>query len=161
MRSVIGYRAEWREEKVPIIVQRVNYRKEVTPVKTFVWTLQEFDEKVQRIYYTPVPRVVERDVASWCWTPWVWCDPCTGCPVVSYYPKQTIQRVQCVVYDYRPDVRVEAVRMCRWVQQPTVVDQVRWIPEVTPEKSWAIQRSCVMVPYEMRMCVPVWMPPAW
>jgi len=161
IRSVVCYRPEWREEKVPIVLQRVNYRQEVTPVNSFVWVPKEFDEKVQRTYYTPVPRVVERDVASWCWAPWVWCDPCTGCPYVSYYPKQTVQRVQCVEYDYRREDRVEAVRVCRWVQQPTVVNQVRWIPEVTNENSWTVRRTCVMVPYETKVCVPVWMPMAW
>ena len=158
VRPVVSYRPEWREEKVPIVIQKVNYRKEVTPVKTSIWTLKEFDEQVQRTYYTPVPRVVERDVPTWCWAPVVWCDPCTGCPFVSYYPQQTVQRVQCVEYDYRKEDRVEATRVCRWVPQSVVVDQVRWIPEVTRENSWTVQRTCVLVPYQSQVCVPVWMP---
>ncbi|MSQ95102.1 MAG: hypothetical protein EXR98_11180 [Gemmataceae bacterium] len=61
MRPVVCYRPEWREEKVPCVVQRVSYRKEVTPLKTQVWTLKQFDEWVRTSYYVPLPREVERE----------------------------------------------------------------------------------------------------
>jgi hypothetical protein len=160
MCPVTCYRAEWRAEKVPIVVPRVTYRKEVTPVEVMVWVPKAFDEKVQRTYYTPVPKVVERDVPGCTWVPIVWCDPCTGCPIVTYCPQMSVQRVQCIEYDFQRDDRVEAVRVWRCVQEPRKVDQVRWIPEVTNENTWTVRYTCVMVPYQSYMCVPVWMPPA-
>ncbi len=47
--------------------------------------------------------------------------------------------VCCVEYDYRPEERVETVRMCRWVQHETVVNQVRCIPVVTQEQIWTVR----------------------
>lgn len=107
------------------MVQKVSYRQEVIPVKTSVWVPQEYEQTVRRSYYVPLPRVVEREVAQWIWVPTVAFDPCTCCCVVSWCPQLTTTRVHCVEYDYRLDERVETVRMCRWVQQETVVNQVR------------------------------------
>lgn len=158
VRPIIAYRPELREEKVPIVVQRVNYRREETPVRTTIWKLQGFDERQPRIYYTPVPREVERYVPVWSWAPWVWCDPCTGCPFVSYYPVQTVQRVRCIEYDYRREETMVNVRVYRWVQEPYEYNQVRWIPEVARENSWTVCRTWVWVPYETTAPVPTWMP---
>ena len=46
--------------------------------------------------------------------------------------------------------------MCRWVQQETVVNQVRYIPVVTQEQSWTVRHYCVTVPYQAYVCVPSW-----
>ena len=156
MCPVVCYRTEWREEKVPCVVQKVSYRQEVVPVKTCVWVPQEFDQQVRRSYYVPVPREVEREVASCVWVPVVTFDPCSCCCVVRWCPQMVTTRVRCMVYDYRPEERVETVRVCRWVQQETVVNQVRCIPEVTPEQSWTVRRYCVSVPYQTYVCVPCW-----
>lgn len=158
MRRVVCYRAEWREEKVQVEVQRVNYRREVTQVRVQCWVPRETEENVRRTYFTPVPRVVERDVPVCTVVPAVSFDPCTGCPYVCYVPHMTVQRVRCVEYDWRRDERDERVRVCRWVQEERMVDQVRCIPEVSQERVWTVQRTCVMVPYETYVCVPTWMP---
>jgi hypothetical protein len=156
MRPVTCYRTEWRAEKVPCVVQKVSYRQEVIPVKTSVWVPQEYEQKSRRSYYVPLPRVVEREVAQWIWVPTVAFDPCTCCCVVSWCPQLTTTRVRCVEYDYRLEERLETVRMCRWVQQETVVNQVRYTPVVTQEPSWTVRQYCVTVPYQVYVCVPSW-----
>jgi hypothetical protein len=50
------------------------------------------------------------------------------------------------------------VRTYRWVPQPTMVEQVRWIPEVSQEQVWTVRYTCVMVPYQALVCVPVYCP---
>ena len=154
IRQVVCYRPEWREEKVPCVVHRVDYRKEVTRVKTQVWVPKQFDEKVRIAYYVPVPKEVERDVYTCVMVPMMMVDPCTGCCFVSCYPSWVAQRVRCVEYDYRKEERNENVKVWRCVQQDTVVDQVRWIPVVTEEKSWTVRHYCVMVPHATAYYVP-------
>jgi hypothetical protein len=156
LRPVICYRTEWREEKVPCVVQKVSYRQEVIAVKTSVWVPQEFDQQVRRTCYLPVPRVVERDVQAWILVPTVTFDPCSCCCVVTWCPQLTVKRVRCLEHDYRKEERVETVRVCRWVQQETVMNQVRCIPVVTQEQAWTVRRYCVTVPYQTYVCVPVW-----
>ncbi len=156
MRAITCYRTEWRAEMVPCVVQKVSYRQEVIPVRTSVWVPQEYDQQVRRSYYVPMPRVVERDVAAWTWAPVMVFDPCSCCCVVSWCPQLTTTRVRCVAYDYRLEERVETVRMCRWVQQEAVVNQVRCIPVVTQEQSWTVRPYCVTVPYQAYVCVPCW-----
>jgi hypothetical protein len=158
MRPVICYRPEWREEKVPCVVERVNWRSEVTRVNVNVPVLREFDERVRTSYYVPVPREVEREVPRCVMVPVMMFDPCTCCCFVTYHPQWVMERVRCVEYDYRREERDVNVRVCRWVLEPRVVDQVRWIPEVTREQSWTVHRYCVMVPYQTTVCVPVFMP---
>jgi hypothetical protein len=158
MRPVICYRPEWREEKVPCVVQRVSYRKEVTPVKTQVWTLREFEERVRTSYYVPVPREVEREVQRCVWVPVMMFDPCTCCCFVTYQPQMVVQRIRVVECDYRKEERDVNVRVCRWVQEPRVIEQVCWIPQVTQEQVWTVRRYCVMVPYQTFVCVPVYCP---
>src|SRR5262245_3936855 len=58
---VVCYRPEWREEQVPCIVDRVTYRREVTPVRVQVMVPRMFDEQVRVSYYLPVPREVIRE----------------------------------------------------------------------------------------------------
>lgn len=154
-RPVVCYRPEWQAEKVPCMVQRVNYRREVTPVKVQCWAPKWVDEPVRVSYYTPVPREVEREYARCVMIPVPWVDPCTGCCFVTYCPQWVKDRVRCVEYDYRRDEREERVRVCKWEPYWTSVDQVRWVPEVTQEPSWTIQYRCVMVPYQSMVCVPV------
>ena len=156
VRPVTWYRAQWSEEKVPIVVQKINYRKEVVPVRTRLWVPKEFDEQVRCSYYVPVPREVERDIWRCVLTATVAVDPWTCCPCVNYYPQWVNQRVRCVEYDYRREERNQAIKVWKWVQEDTVVDQVRWIPEVTQERTWIVQRRCVMVPYQTVTCVPVY-----
>ncbi len=156
MRPVTCYRTEWRTELVPCVVQKVSYHQEVIPVKTSVLVPQEYEQKVRRSHYVPMPRVVERDVATWVWAPMVAFDPCSCCCVVSWRPQVATTRVRCVEYDYRLEERLETVRMCRWVQQETVVNQVRYTPVVTQEQSWTVRRYCVTVPYQAYVCVPCW-----
>ena len=85
-------------------------------------------------------------------------DPCTGCGFVSWYPQWVMQRVRCIEYDYQKVERDVNVRVCRWVLEPRVVEQVRWIPEVRLEQTWTVRRYCVMVPYQTMVCMPVYMP---
>ena len=155
-RPVMAYRAEWREEKVPTVVQRVSYRKEVTPVKTQVYVARAFDEVVRTSYYVPVPREVEREMPRCVMVPVTMFDPCTCCCYVSYCPQWVVERVRCVEYDFRREERADNVKVWRWVAQDTVVDQVRWIPVVTQEQSWTVRYHCVMVPYQTMVCVPVY-----
>jgi hypothetical protein len=86
--------------------------------------------------------------------PMVTFDPCSCCCVVRWCPQLTTTRVRCLEYDYRQEERVENVRVCRWVQQETVVNQVRCIPVVTQEQAWTVRRYCVAVPYQTYVCVP-------
>lgn len=153
---VTSYRPEWREEKVPIVVQRCSYRKEVTPVKVQVWVPRWVDEQVRTSYYVPVPREVVREVPRCVWVAVTTFDPCTCCSYVSYCPQWVTDKVRCVEYDVRREERVDNVKVCRWATQDTVVEQVRWVPELTQENSWTVRRYCVWVPYQTMVCVPVY-----
>ena len=153
---VVCYRPEWRAEQVPCVVQKVNYRREVTQVNVQVMVPRQFDEQVRSSYYVPVPREVERDVPRCVMTPFVCIDPCTCCPIVMYYPQWVNQRVRCVEYDYRREERVDNVRVWRCVAENRAVDQVRWIPEVTQEQSVTVRYTCVMVPYQSWTWAPCW-----
>ena len=155
-RPVVAYRPEWREEKVPIVVQRVNYRREVTPVKTQVYVPRQFDEVVRTSYYVPVPREVEQDVVRCVMVPVAVFDPCTCCTYWTYSPQWVTERVRFMTCDYRREERNDNVKVWKWVAQDTVVEQVRWIPEVTNEQSWTVRRTCIMVPYQTMVCVPVY-----
>jgi len=161
MRPVICYRPEWREQQVPVMVQCVRYRQEVTPVRVPVLVPQEFDVQVRRVCYTPVPRAVDRDVPALIMVPTIAFDPCTCCCIVRWCPQVTVTRVRCVEYDYRPEERIENVRSCRWVQQEQVVNQVRLVPEVTQHQVMTVRRYCVMVPYQTFVCVPCWTGCGW
>jgi len=154
MRTVICYRPEWRDEKVPCLVQKVSYRQEVTPVKTSVWVCKPFEQRVRTACYVPVPKIVEREVWTCVMVPAVYIDPCLGCCSIICQPCWISRRVGCTDYDYRMEEREQSVIVWRWVEQPTVVDQVRWIPVVTQEQSWTLRRYCVMVPYQATVCVP-------
>jgi hypothetical protein len=158
MRPVICYRTEWREEKVPCVTYTVNYRKEVKQVPTTVWVPKMFNENVRTSYYVPVPKVVERQVPRCVMVAMPVFDPCTGCCFAYCCPQWVVERVRCTVYDYRKEERNHVVQVCRLVEQKTVVEQVRWIPEVTEQKSWTVHRYCVAVPYQTMVCVPVCVP---
>jgi hypothetical protein len=154
LRPVVTYQAQWREEKVPCVLQKVSYQPQVNRVKVTTWALQEYNQQVRRSYYTPVPREVQRDVATWCWVPAVMFDPCTCCCIVSWCPQRTVTRISCIEYDYRREDRDEMVRMCRWVPQESYVDQVCLVPQVTQEPGWTVRRYCVMVPCQTWVWVP-------
>jgi hypothetical protein len=158
MRTVTCYRPEWREEKVPCVVQRVSYRRDVVQVPCSTWVPQWSDQQVRTSYYVPVPKVVERAVPRCVMVPVTMCDPCTGCCFVQYCPQWIVQRVQCTEYDYRVAERTDVVKVCKMVEQRTVVEQVCWTPVVTAEQSWTTRCYCVMVPYQSQVCVPVWVP---
>ncbi|HZZ82484.1 MAG TPA: hypothetical protein VFE62_28555 [Gemmataceae bacterium] len=153
-RPVVCYRPEWREEKVPCVVQRVSYRQVVTPVNTKVCVPQEYQASVRRVCYTPVPRQVERDVPALTMVPMLAWDPCSCCCVVRWCPQITSTRVRCVEYDYVPQERVDNVRCWRWVLEDRVVNQVSCVPVVTQEQVTTVRRYCVMVPYQTYVCVP-------
>lgn len=156
MQKVVCYRPDWREEKVPCVVQQVNYRCEVTPVKVQVMVPRMFDQQVRTACYVPTPREVERDVPRCIMTPCVVIDPVTCCPVVTYTPQWFTQKVRCVEYEYRLVEGVQNVQVCRYVPEDRVVQQVRYIPEVSQVQTWTVRRYCVMVPYETMVCVPCW-----
>ena len=117
---------------------------------------RESVQNVRTSYYVPVPREVEREVRRCVMVPVMTFDPCTCCMVVSYCPQWVTQRVRCVEYDYRKEERDVPVRVCQWVPENRVVQQVRWIPEVTQEQSWTVRRYCVTVPYQTMVWVPCW-----
>ena len=161
MCPVVCYRAEWREEQVPCVVQRVSYRQQVTPVNTQVWVPQAYDAQVRRVSYTPVPRAVDRDVPALTMVPTLVWDPCCCCCVVRWCPVVTTTRVRCVEYDYRAQEWMENVRCWRYVPENRVVNQVSLIPVVTQEQVMTVRRYCVMVPYQTYVCVPCWTGCGW
>src|SRR6266700_3375119 len=75
MRPVICYRPEWREEKVPCVVQRVSYRRDVVQVPCSTWVPQWSDQQVRTSYYVPVPKIVEREVPRCVMAPVMMFDP--------------------------------------------------------------------------------------
>lgn len=156
MRPVVCYRPEWRAEQVPCVVERVNYRAEVSRVNVRVMAPRMFDEQVRTSCYVPTPRVVERMVAQCVAVPVMAIDPCTCCPYVTYTMQLVNYPVRCVEYDFRLVERVENVRVCRYVPEDRVVEQVRWVPEVSQVQSWTVRYNCVMVPYQTMVCVPCW-----
>lgn len=158
MRAITCYRPEWKEEKVPVTVEKVKYRKEVDKVKVKVYVAKLFDEKVQTSYYVPVPKVVEQDVATCVTVPIILVDPCSGCCYVSCRPQWATQKVKCTVYDYKVEKRDVSVKACKWVPEDRVVEQVRWVPEVTREQVMTVRRYCVPVAYQATICVPVYIP---
>jgi hypothetical protein len=135
----------------------VSYRREVTPVKVQDWKLQAFDERVRVAYYVPVPREVVREVPRCLLVPVMMFDPCTCCCFVTFQQHWVTDRVRTIECDYRKEERDVNVRVCRWVPEWRVIDQVHWIPEVREEKSWTMRPYCVMVPYQATVCVPVFM----
>ena len=156
MRPVICYRPEWRDERVPCVVQRVSYRREVSQVQVQRWVAEPVERQVRLSYFVPVPREVERDVWRCVTIPIATIDPWTCCPCWTYATQWVRQPVRCIEYDFRREERDEVIRTCRWVQQPVMVEQVRWIPEYSQEQIWTVRRTCVMVPYQTMVCVPVY-----
>jgi hypothetical protein len=157
-RVVTCYRTEWHQEKVPIVIQKVNYRPETIKVKVTVYVPAMFDQKVQTCYYIPVPKVVVQDVVSCVWVPFSLCDPCTGCCYTSCCPQWVTRKVQYTVCDYLPQVREDVVKVCKMVPQEQIVDQTRLIPVVTQEQGWTVRYSCTAVPYQTTVNVPVYVP---
>jgi hypothetical protein len=156
LRPVICYRQEWRAEQVPCVVERVNYRAEVSRVNVRVMAPRMFDEQVRTSCYVPTPRVVDRVVSQCVTVPVVAFDPCTCCPYVAYTTQWVNCTVRCVEYDYRQVERVENVRVCRYVPEDRVVEQVRWVPEVSQVQTWTVRYNCVTVPYQTMVWVPCW-----
>jgi hypothetical protein len=152
---VTTYRPEWREEKVPIVVQKVNYRQEVVKVKVIVGVPQEFAQKVTSCYYVPVPKVVVQDVWDCTWVPVTLCDPCTGCPYVSCCPQWVTRKVAYTVCDYQLRSREDVVKVVCMVPQERIVDQARLVPVVTQEQAVTVRRYCVMVPCQTTVTIPV------
>lgn len=155
---VTAYRAEWKEEKVPCVVHRVSYRQETDKVKVQVCVPKLFDQTVRTSYYVPIPKVVERDVTTCVMVPVVMYDPCTCCCYVSYRPSLSTTKVKCTVYDHKLESRDDVVKVCKLVTEERVIDQVRFVPVVSEEKSFTTRRYCVMVPYQTTVNVPVWVP---
>ena len=115
LRPVVCYRPEWREEQVPCVVERVNYRREATPVRVQVMVPRMFDEQVRTACYVPTPREVEREIWRCVVVPVVAVDPWTCCPCVTYTSQWVRLRVRCVEYEYRVVERVdttERVPLC-------------------------------------------------
>jgi hypothetical protein len=104
----------------------------------------------------PTPREVERDAWYCVSVPIVCVDPCTCCPYVTYTSQWVRHRVRCVEYDYQLVNRVDNVRVCRMVPEDRVVEQVRYVPEVSQVQSWTVRYTCVMVPYQSVVWVPCW-----
>jgi hypothetical protein len=153
---VVCYRPEWRAQQVPCVVELVNYRREVTLVRVQVMVPRMFDEQVRTSHYVPTPREVERDAWYCVPVPIVCVDPCTCCPYVTYTSQWVRHRVRCVEYDYQLVNRVDNVRVCRMVPEDRVVEQVRYVPEVSQVQSWTVRYTCVMVPYQSVVWVPCW-----
>lgn len=156
IRPILCYRTEWREERVPCVVQRVSYRREVSQVEVQRWVAQPVEQQVRRSYYVPVPREVEREVWRCVAVPIATIDPGTFLPCWTYATQWVRQPVRCIEYDYRREERDEVAQTCRWVQQPTMVEQVRWVPEYSQEQVWTVRRYGVMVPYQATVCIPVY-----
>lgn len=154
--TVTSCRPEWRAEQVPCVVQKVSYRQETTKVNVTVYVPKMFDQQVRTSFYVAVPKVVELPVTTCVLVPMVSVDPCTGCCYVTYCPQAVTQAVKCTVYDYQLQTRDEVVKVCRMVPEQRVVEQVRCIPQVTQEKSWTVCYTCVMVPCQTTVCVPVY-----
>ena len=156
--SITCYRPEWRQEKIPITIQKVSYRAETTKVKVTEYVPQWFDQKVQTAYCVPVPKVVSWDATSCVMIPVVMFDPCTCCCYMSCYPQWITRKVQCTVYEAQMRTREDVVKVCRMVPQERQVDQTRMIPQYTQEQSYCVRNYCVMVPYQSSITVPVYLP---
>jgi hypothetical protein len=152
----VSYRPEWKAEQVPCIVQKVSYRQEITKVNVTNYVPQMFDQKVRTSYYVAIPTVVERPVTTCVMVPIMAVDPCSGCCFVSCCPQWVTSIVKCTAYSYQLQSRDDVVKVCKWVPTPAVIDQVRYIPVVTQEPSWTVRYSCVMVPCQTMICVPVY-----
>ena len=154
--TVTSYRPEWRAEKVPCVVQRVSYRQEITKVPVTVYVPTMFDEKVRTSFYVPIPTIVERPVTTCVMVPMVTVDPCTGCCFATWCPQTVTQMVKYTTCDYQLRTREDMVKVCKMVPEARVVDQVSWSPVVTQEQSWTVRYTCVMVPCQTTVCVPVY-----
>jgi hypothetical protein len=154
--TTTSYRPEWRAEQVPCVVQKVSYRQETTKVPVTVYVPKMFDEKVKISYYEATPKIVEQPVTTCVMVPAMSFDPCTGCCYATWCPQWVTHTVRCTAYDYKLKTRDDVVKVCRMVPEPHVVDQVRWISEVTQEPSTTVRYSCVMVPCQTTVCVPIY-----
>jgi hypothetical protein len=157
-RVVTCYRTEWKEEKIPIVVERVSYKPETIKVKVTEYVPATFDQMVRTSYYVAIPKVIERDVATCVMVPFAAFDPCTCCCYVSYCPQWVTRKVQYSVCDYQLQARDDVVKVCKMVPQERVVDQTRMIPVVTKENTWSVRYTCVAVPYQTTVSVPVVIP---
>jgi hypothetical protein len=156
--TVTCYRTEVREEKIPITIQRVNYRQEIDKVPIKVYVSQPFTTKVQQSYCVPVPKVIVRDVVTCVSVPIMMIDPCTGCCYVTNCPRMVTQQVSCTVYEPQMQIREIDVMVNKLVPQDRVIDRVRWVPVVTQEQSFTVRRYCVSIPYPVTVQVPVYVP---
>jgi hypothetical protein len=156
--TVTCYRTEWREQQVPIQVQRVSCRTEVDKVPITVQVPQYFDQTVKTYYTVRVPRVIVRDVSRCVLVPVTSVDPCTGCCYTTCCPQWITQQVSCTVYDCVQQSRDVVVKACRLVPEQRVIDRVRYVPVTTTETVMTCRRYCVQVPYQVQVCVPVLVP---
>jgi hypothetical protein len=157
-RSVTCYRTEWKEEKVPVVIQKVSYTVKTTKVKETVYVAKYFDEQVTTSYFVPVTRIVEYDKQFCVMVPVVVFDPCTCCCYTTCYPQWVSRKVQCPVVDTVQKSRVDVVKVCKYVPEDRIVDRTEYIPVITQEKSFTVRRYCVTIPYETKVYVPVYVP---
>jgi hypothetical protein len=157
-RVVTCYRPQWYADKVPCLVPKVSYRETVTPVQYYEYVPRWYDDQQAYVHYTPVPRVVQQDVVTCRLVPEVLFDPCTFCCYVSCRVEPSVTRVQSVVYDYKPEVKYQPVKLCKYEPVERVYQHRSYVPVVTQEPSWALSYRCEMVPYQATVSVPVIVP---
>jgi hypothetical protein len=157
-RTVTCFRAEWREREVTCTVPRVTCRVEVTPQKYTalvpVWT----DQKRVCTVPTLKPREVEREVTRCQLVPQTVTDPCTGCTYTVCKAVSHVHKVRCTVWDCVPEQREFTVRVCSYRPEERTRECRRLVYDCQPVTVVRKERYCVMVPYEVKVKVPVCCP---
>lgn len=157
-RVVTCYKPQWNEEKVEVVVNRLQCKEvvEKTPIKVMVAKWVDGQQTVTRCHYEPVTLV--KEVVSCRYTPVCVIDPCTGCPYTVLAAQPCVEKVACTVYQAKLVQEVVPVKVCQWVPEERVVETRRMEWFSVPEKQIVVRRFCTMVPYQTTVQVPVCVP---
>ena len=151
---VSGYHPHWYQQQVPAVVPKITYKVETQKVVTIVDEPRVFEEKQSYLTYTPVPRIVDRDITTHVLLPLVLTDP-SGCPMVTCRVEVRTHKVQYPVIDYKPVIKTTDVKVTRMVPTKKVIEYKQAVPIVTYDQEMTTEWRYMMVPYQRVVDVPV------
>jgi hypothetical protein len=151
-------RLEWREERIPREVQKVECRLEVRPVKRVFMVPRVFDEVRPVVDIVRTPKVEIRDVCRCRNVPVIMFDHATGCCFLSTRKEYYNEKVRCREIDTQVVTREVPVKVTRIVPEERIVNEKVMVKVCRPEIVTEVRRVPVFVPYQTTVRVPVCLP---
>src|SRR5579885_585910 len=153
--TVTCYKPVWQTRDVPCTVMRPIPREVVTQHNCTIMVPVWSDLRQEYTVCTLVPRQVMREVVCCRLVPVCVTDPCTGCSFTVCKPETYVKQVPCVVHDCVPSQRECWVKVCSYVPKPYSYQVRSVVCDWKPEQVIRKECYCTMVPYRMKVMVPV------